>query len=347
MTPEFFRPQINHNPLFPNPKLLDVTLRDGSFAVNFKWQESSIRYIVHALAKAGFSFIELGYYGGMSDLQKIHGIDSAGITSDFPLSFAQELTSEYPDVNFALMIHPTGLNNQPDFKKIKQAGVSLVRFVYLPNWWDKLEKYIPEAIDHGLSVSINLVCSSRYSFDEIEKTCMKMVANFSPNIIYLADTCSAFYPNQLKEIYSYLPRVIDTSLGFHAHDFMSLAFANSLVAAQSGATYIDSSILGIGRGAGNLRSELWCIAAVAQGNQQYHLEPLLPAIAEIGKYRNIPQAKDMLSQTVGAYNLVPPEDELLHKIAQDQGLTESVAACRFSQHWDKIQNNFHLIEELL
>lgn len=347
MIPEFYRPQINHNPLFPNPALLDVTLRDGSFAVNFQWQEASIRCIVHALSKAGFPFIELGYYGGISDIQKICGIDSPGITSDFPLSLAQELTSEYPAVRFALMIHPTGLNNPPDFKKIKQAGVSLLRFVYLPNWWNKLEKYIPAAIDNGLSVSINLIYSSRYSYDEIEKSCTKLATSFLPSIIYLADTCSAFYPNQVKDIYSYLPRVIDASLGFHAHDFLSLAFANSLAAAQSGATYIDSSILGIGRGAGNLRSELWCIAAAAQGNQQYHLEALLPAIAEIGKYTSIFQTEDMLSQTVGAYNLIPSEDELLHKIIQDKGLTKSLGACRFAQHWDKIQQNFHLVNELL
>jgi len=347
MVPEFFRPKINQNPLFPNPMVLDVTLRDGSFAVDFQWQEISIKTIVHALASAGFSFIELGYYGGMSDLQKIHGIDTPGITSDFPLSLAQELTSEYPHIRFALMIHPTGLNNPPDFKKIKQAGISLLRFVYLPGWWDKLEKYIPAATDNGLSVSINLVCSSRYSYSEIEKNCTKLAASFSPNIIYLADTCSAFYPNQVRDIYIYLQRVIDASLGFHAHDFLSLAFANSLAAAQSGATYIDSSILGIGRGAGNLRSELWCIAAAAQGNQQYHLQPLLPAIAEIGKYTSIAHAEDLLSQTVGAYNLAPPEDELLHKIVKDKGLTKSLGASRFAQHWDRIQENFHLANELI
>ncbi|WP_375340584.1 hypothetical protein [Okeania sp. SIO3I5] len=65
--PEIFRPQINHNTLFPNPKLLDVTLRDGSFAVNFQWDESSIRRIFRALVQAGFSFIELGYYGGLTN----------------------------------------------------------------------------------------------------------------------------------------------------------------------------------------------------------------------------------------------------------------------------------------
>jgi len=347
MVPEFFRPQINHNPLFPNPNLLDVTLRDGSFAVNFQWQESSIRCIVRALVQAGFSFIELGYYGGMSDLQKIHGIDSPGITSDFPLSLAQELTSEYPDVNFALMIHPTGLNKNPDFEKFKQSGISLLRFVYLPNWWEQLEKHIPAARAAGLSISINLVCSSRYSQDELEVNCDKLVKKLSPNLIYLADTCSAFYPSQLKAIYSHLRSIIEVALGFHAHDFLSLAFANSLAAAESGATYIDSSILGLGRSAGNLRSELWCLSAIAQGYQDYHLEPLLTAIAEIGKYKNIPQAEDLLSQTVGAYNLIPPEDELLHEIAQDRGFTKSLAASRFTQNWSKIQENFQSLHQLL
>ena len=84
MVPEFFRPQINHSPLFPTPNLLDVTLRDGRFAVNSQWQESPIRCIVRALDPAGFSFIERGYYGGMSDVQKIHGNDTPGITSEFP-----------------------------------------------------------------------------------------------------------------------------------------------------------------------------------------------------------------------------------------------------------------------
>lgn len=92
---------------------------------------------------------------------------------------------------------------------------------------------------------------------------------------------------------------------------------------------------------------MWCLSAIAQGYQNYHLEPLLTAIAEIGKYKSIPQEEDLLSKTVGAYNLIPPEDELLNEIAQDRGLTKSLAASRFTQNWSKIQKNFQSLHQLL
>ncbi|NEQ40956.1 MAG: hypothetical protein F6K40_33975 [Okeania sp. SIO3I5] len=144
------------------------------------------------------------------------------------MSLAKELTSEYPDVNFVLMIHPSGLNKKPDFEKIKQAGISLLRFAYAPNEWELLEKHIPAAIEVGISISTNVTYSSRYSQEELEKIYEKLLRIFSPNIIYLADSCSAFYPNQVRELYNSLKSNQDVSLGFHAHDFLSLAFANSL-----------------------------------------------------------------------------------------------------------------------
>jgi 4-hydroxy 2-oxovalerate aldolase len=94
---------------------------------------------------------------------------------------------------------------------------------------------------------------------------------------------------------------------------MSLALANALIAAQSGASYIDVSTLGLGRGVGNLRSELWCVNSVAQGVGNYYIGAFLSAIQEIQQYNLMTDEQDILSLVGAAYNLSPQEVDDLRK----------------------------------
>ena len=79
------------------------------------------------------------------------------------------------------------------------------------------------------------------------------------DVLYVADTCGALTPGQVTEVITELTTTIGASVGFHAHDFLSLGYANALAAAAAGATYLDCSLLGLGRGGGNLAGELMLI----------------------------------------------------------------------------------------
>lgn len=326
MIPNNFFPHLHVDGTFPVVKILDVTLRDGSFAVEFKWTEDGVKSIAHALAKAAIPFIELGYFGG--GVPEPPYIQDKGLTANVPLHFVEELALEHPSTNFALMIHPDVIQQAIDFKEIKKSGLALVRFVYHPAWADSFKQLLRAAQDAGLQTSINLSMSSRYDLECLLQLCSEL-SWFSPSVIYLADTCSALYPHQVTSLFTRLATTIDTPLGFHAHDFLSLAFANSLAAAHAGATYIDASLLGIGRGAGNLRSETWCISSIAQQKGVFFVEQLLPAIRHIHQY-TITGEQDITSIVAGACNLAPPEEQLLRDIAFKAGNVDpSLLACRY------------------
>ena len=326
MIADHYHPRINKYPEFPNASVLDVTLRDGSFAVGFHWREDEIRRIVDALARAGIPFIELGYYGGVPEL---HNVDDVGLTADMPLTLVQELSAEHPSTNFALMVHPGACQQEPDFTAMKRSGVSLVRFVYHHSWAGLLKRFLDSAQAAGVQTSINVALASRYEDSDLVSLCRELTQS-NPTMLYLADTCSAFYPYQVESLYHKICPHVQTALGFHAHDFLSLAFANSLAAGAAGAAYVDVSLCGIGRGAGNLAAELWCTVAVAQQATGYDLEALLSGHDLVQQRTG--SKLDMMAIVCGASNLTPPEEDMLRQVARMTGSSEAVLACRYVMH---------------
>ena len=325
MLADHFTPTLNRNRSFPAAQLLDVTLRDGGFAVGFHWGQSSILRIVRSLAQAHIPYVELGYLGGVPDL---HGVQDAGITADFPLSLARELATQFPETNFVLMVHLGALARDLDYQEIRQAGITLLRFVYHPSWGEKLKHSIAAARAAGLSATINIALASRYDPACLIELCRDVVAA-SPAVLYLADTCAAYYPNQVQELVRTLSSAIPVPLGFHGHDFMTLAFANSLAAASAGAIFIDVSLAGIGRGAGNLAAEVWCLGAIAQEIERYDVEALLSGLDEVRSYTSA-HPSDVVSLVCGACNLTPPEEDLLRHTASREGVDGAVLACRYA-----------------
>lgn len=326
MLAEHFAPVLNRYRSFPVAQLLDVTLRDGSFAVGFRWDETSIWQIVESLVRARIRFVELGYLGGVPEL---HNVRDAGITADFPLALAGELKAAFPSSRLTLMVHPGGLTRDLDYQEIHNAGISLLRFVFHPSWSEALKQHIAAAHEAGLSTTINIALSSRYTPASLLSLCCDLAASSLSTTIYLADTCSALYPQQVEETIRSLRSLLPSTLGFHSHDFLSLALANSLAAAGAGATFIDGSLAGIGRGAGNLATELWCIAAVAQEVEQYNIEALLAGVDEVRSYAST-RPSDVISLVCGACNLTPPEEDLLRHTASSQGVDGAVLACRYA-----------------
>lgn len=346
MIADHFHPIIHTDALFPGATVLDVTLRDGSFAADFKWSAQSVRQIVRSLALAQIPLIELGYFGGVPEL---HQVENAGLTADFPLELVEELAAAYPLARFALMIHPGSVKVIPAFRSLKRAGVSMVRFVYHPDWAQTLCQFLTEAQHAGLTTAVNLALSSRYDRQTLREVCRE-VASWSPSVIYLADTCGAFYPSQIARLFDELRASVSTPLGFHAHDFLSLALANSLTAASAGASYIDISLAGIGRGAGNVRTETWCISSIAQDSVSYDVEALLPGLQILQEYGLSGAHQDLISVVCGACNLTPPEEQLLRDFALKMGYSPDQVACKYALcqgqlphlSWQALQRMFEM-----
>lgn len=323
--------------------LVDVTFRDGGFAVGFRWPQHVVHEVVACLDRLGVTAVELGYIGGLPEL---HGAASAGTAAD--LTPSQVASCAVSNTLLTAMVHPSAAKQPIDFAAFRNAGLGLVRVVYHESWRDHLCALVGEAQEAGLSVTVNMALASRYDERGLYEQAAWLWEHAQPDVLYLADTCGALYPRDVSRLITALVESAPGDVGFHAHDFLSLAFANSLAAADAGARYVDASLLGLGRAAGNLRTELWLAAGeprVDRGWDLALLVPILIALRAVG-----PREPDNLfSVACAVMNLTPPEEDLLISYARNNGDDPSQLALALASRPDRLSGELTiaLISEAL
>lgn len=292
-------------------KVIDVTLRDGGFRTNFSWSTEIAHAVIEGAFASGAEYCELGYVGGLPELHNpVAASPFAALTAERIEDLVAPLRTNWADRAFAVMRHPTGREPMPSPDKLLEVGVQLIRFVYHPSWADRLAIEHTSAREAGLKTAINLALASRYTSEEL-KHHVSIAEELCPSILYFADTCGALTPKELPQIVRMASR--ETEVGFHGHDFLSLAVANSLAAVDAGAKWIDTSIWGLGRGAGNARTEIWSALRYRNSNIQLVPEQLASSMMFIENVLNSPKVPDWVAVVCGAANLTPPEEDQIRR----------------------------------
>ncbi|NER94262.1 MAG: hypothetical protein F6J86_10545 [Symploca sp. SIO1B1] len=293
---------------WPMPKLIDVTLRDGGFRNSFSWSIDEIIKIATAALNAGAYCAELGYIGGVPEL---HNVRDVGPAASLTVKDVEQVRKRIDKGLLCAMVHPSvAVSNQP-FEALQQAGLNMVRLVYHESWDDRFVSLAEAAASAGLTTSANLALASRYDLPGLIEKARHLCQHV--DIIYLADTCSAMLPAEVEALTQELIKMCP--VGFHGHDFLSLALANALIATSAGATWIDASICGIGRGAGNLRLELWLVLQASCKADSAKLRPLVYAMQMIEDRLGPQTIPDLGSIISGALNLTPPQEDQLRTFA--------------------------------
>jgi isopropylmalate/homocitrate/citramalate synthase len=301
-------------PPAPLGTLLDVTLRDGGFEVDFSWPAEMLAQLPAALSPVGADIVELGYLGGVP---REHGVGRPGVGAFLqPEHLAAAADS---GARLAAMVHPAALDAEIDLRAYAAAGLSLLRLVYHPAWLGTLRRLAGRARDQGLAVSANIALASRYQRDELLRHAEHVNATVGPDILYLADTCGAMLPSQVTDLITSFREATGTPVGFHAHDFLSLAYANALAASAAGATYLDVSVLGMGRGGGNLQAELVLVRHRLPGRKTTTgLTSFLRSRAALAALARRTAAA-LLPAVCGALNLTPVEEQEIVAFAESGG----------------------------
>ncbi|MEV6927089.1 hypothetical protein AB0M46_21655 [Dactylosporangium sp. NPDC051485] len=304
-------------------RLLDVTLRDGGFETGFHWPLDILAIQPTLLGPLGVDIVELGYIGGVP-LE--HSVERPGVGAFLQPEHLRAARAD--GVQLAAMVHPTALDANPplDLEPYADAGLRLLRIVYHPQWWPQIAQLVGHARQHGLQVSINMALASRYLPGELVEHATRIATTMRPDLLYVADTCGALLPDQVGSLVGYVRQNTGVSVGFHAHDFLTLGYANALAAVAAGAELLDVSVLGLGRGGGNLSGELvllrhrlpgrWLTGPLALFLDQ---REQLAAVAR----RPLP---DLVPMVCGALNLTPVEEEELRTFAAGEDLDPQLAA---------------------
>lgn len=129
----------------------------------------------------------------------------------------------------------------------------------------------------GYIVSLQCMAYDHYS-DEDRKRLVRALEDSPIDYIYIADSYGSFFPSHMKALLEPLLALEKPRIGFHPHNNLEMAFANTLAAIDCGVHIVDSSIYGMGRGSGNLPTEVLVAYLTLRGEKRYNVIPILNVI---------------------------------------------------------------------
>ena len=229
-------------------KILDCTLRDGGYYTDWQFESGLVKRLVKALDSNGVDIIELGYkspvkggpYRKCND-GFINSIVDFKITSKLCFMIDVKDYVEGNKINFELLEDIIRDKNISPFSVCRIAA-KYSEIKYLP----ELCKYIDKK---GYEVICNLMGVSLLTPTQIGEF-VELTYDGPSIALYIADSYGSLYPTDVVKIFKN-----GGINGIHTHDNLGLAFANCLSSLDHGAKFVDGTLLGMGRGVGNVRTE--------------------------------------------------------------------------------------------
>lgn len=225
-------------------KLLDCTIRDGGYLNNWDFPRQMVKDVFRQLTKAGVDIIEVGFRDGSND---------GPLWRRCPESELATIASTFNRAKLAVMVD-YGKAESDHFSEASDSYIDLVRVAVHRDKIKNAIRLLGQIKKKGYLTSIQLMGYSLYSEQE-KSEAIRMLLDKPPDYVYVADSYGSLFPEMIKPLLEPLVSTNAFKVGFHAHNNLQLAFANTLEAIKSGVDIIDSTLYGMGRGAGNLATE--------------------------------------------------------------------------------------------
>lgn len=260
-------------------KILDCTLRDGGYVNNWGFGYENIKSILSRLAKANLDIIECGF---------LEDIEYERQCSFF--SNIEQIESLLPkDRGTSQFVAMTRYGNL-DINNLKfnnGSSIDGIRVTFHEHEADEAIEYCKQIKEKGYKVYVQPVGTTSYTDLRLLKI-IEVVNTIKPYAFYMVDTLGIMKKNDILRMFHLIDNNLtkDIAIGFHSHNNLQLSFSNAqeLIDIHSKRDIIiDSSVYGMGRGAGNLNSELIAEYLNSIKNKNYDIDFLLEIVDDLIK----------------------------------------------------------------
>jgi 4-hydroxy 2-oxovalerate aldolase len=231
-------------------RITDSTLRDGSHAVAHQFTEAQVRDVVRELDTAGIPVIEVAHGDGLGGSSYVYGRSGTD-----ELTLIRVAVEEARQAKIAALMLP-GVGTTDDIRAVHDLGVSVIRVATHCSEADISEQHFGLARDMGLETVGFLMLAHRLSPEELARQARIMV-DAGCQCVYVTDSAGALILDEVTDRVEALLAEIggEAQIGFHGHQNLSLAVANTAFAFRAGAGQVVGSTRGLGAGAGNTPTE--------------------------------------------------------------------------------------------
>lgn len=237
-------------------KILDCTLRDGGHAVKFDWPLLMVRQYYKLMSEVGVDIIELGYWGQTDKTTNMfYNLDMSKAELVIPEGCdgsenTCSIMVDYHHCSHTFCDYPQKGNGLIDLIRVCVRKQDIQEAI---PWINRLKEYT------GLEVSCNVFNISNYTLEEIDGL-PEALTGLQSNYLYFADTHGALSLWDMHNEWNLgllrsLAMIDHYTIGLHFHDHLGEAKKNFSMADMYFASIADSTLFGLGKGAGNLKTE--------------------------------------------------------------------------------------------
>lgn len=261
-----------------NIQILDCTLRDGGYCNEWKFGFSNAVKIIHGLQEAGIDIIECGFLTN----QVTYDPDVTKFTT---VAEASAVIPEDREGKLFVAMMNYGEYDIDTLPPYDGSSIDGIRIAFHKKNLGEALTLCEQIKEKGYLVFVQAMVSLSYT-DEEFLSMIRRVNNFKPYAFYIVDSFGMMKGKDLKRLFFMIEHNLcnEIRIGFHSHNNMQLAYSNAqeLAAVQTNRNLIiDSSVYGMGRGAGNLNTELFIEYLNENFGKKYSIKPILTLIDEI------------------------------------------------------------------
>jgi len=254
-------------------KVLDCTIRDGGLINKHDFDRRFVREVYKAISASGVDYMEMGY----KNSKELFSPKEYGLWKFCDDDEIKRIVDGIESGTKISVMVDVGRVKLEDVKPAKESPVDMIRVACYVKEIDKAIFMVNHFAEKGYETTINIMAISRDMGPELDEAFHQVEEDGKNKVLYIVDSFGALYQEPVEQLIKKAKNILKTKeVGFHGHNHQQLAFGNTIEAIMHNANYLDGTVYGIGRAAGNCPTEL-LIGFLK--NPKFDLRPILDVIA--------------------------------------------------------------------